>query len=326
MRRRGQERFQADTYLVTFQAVQPLAKAPLVGIVRGLNRGSGLRRHGFWRRRGCPGCNRSGRRRGRGCNRSGWNGDRRGRRDRSRWLGRSNDRLFHPGLFGRRHDRSNDDGFGRRRDGNDRRGSLGGRRRRSRRGRRNGGSCSGGGRRRDARLGPRGCRGSSRELGSGFSFGQRFLALTAEQVDAEQDHQRAADHLHQRRNTRWLGDAGGRCIARPIFTVTLAAGLRRRSARARLAARGQTVLASPLCPFASGPALVARALRTGFLGHAVQSLSASAPPMISISSVVIAACRARLYTSVRSAMTSDAFLVAESIAVIRAPSSEATDS
>lgn len=56
------------------------------------------------------------------------------------------------------------------------------------------------------------------------------------------------------------------------------------------------------------------------------ALRASAPPMISISSVVIAAWRARLYCKVRAEIMSLAFLVAESIAVIRAPSSEAIDS
>jgi NAD(P)-dependent dehydrogenase (short-subunit alcohol dehydrogenase family) len=50
-----------------------------------------------------------------------------------------------------------------------------------------------------------------------------------------------------------------------------------------------------------------------------QSLSASAPPMISISSVVIAAWRARLYLSDSLAIMSFALRVAESIAVICAP-------
>ncbi len=48
-----------------------------------------------------------------------------------------------------------------------------------------------------------------------------------------------------------------------------------------------------------------------------QAPSASAPPMISISSVVIAAWRARLYCSVSFAIMSRAFFVAESIAVMR---------
>jgi len=56
------------------------------------------------------------------------------------------------------------------------------------------------------------------------------------------------------------------------------------------------------------------------------SFKALAPPMISISSVVIAAWRARLYCSVSRSIISDAFLVAESMAVMRAPSSEAIDS
>lgn len=56
------------------------------------------------------------------------------------------------------------------------------------------------------------------------------------------------------------------------------------------------------------------------------SFKALAPPMISISSVVIAACLARLYCSVNRSIISEAFLVAESIAVMRAPSSEAIDS
>lgn len=51
------------------------------------------------------------------------------------------------------------------------------------------------------------------------------------------------------------------------------------------------------------------------------SLSASAPPMISISSFVIAAWRARLYCSVRRPIISFALRVAASIAVMRAPSS-----
>ena len=56
------------------------------------------------------------------------------------------------------------------------------------------------------------------------------------------------------------------------------------------------------------------------------SFKALATPMISISSVVIAAWRARLYCSVSRSIISDAFLVAESMAVMRAPSSEAIDS
>ena len=56
------------------------------------------------------------------------------------------------------------------------------------------------------------------------------------------------------------------------------------------------------------------------------SFSASAPPMISISSLVMAAWRARLYCSVSVEIISLAFLVAESIAVMRAPNSLACDS
>lgn len=48
--------------------------------------------------------------------------------------------------------------------------------------------------------------------------------------------------------------------------------------------------------------------------------------MISISSLVIAAWRARLYWSVSLPIMSLAFLVAESIAVMRAPNSLAWDS
>ena len=56
------------------------------------------------------------------------------------------------------------------------------------------------------------------------------------------------------------------------------------------------------------------------------SFNASAPPMISISSLVIAACLARLYWRVRSPIISFAFFVAASMAVMRAPSSLACDS
>ncbi len=62
------------------------------------------------------------------------------------------------------------------------------------------------------------------------------------------------------------------------------------------------------------------------LATAHPSWSALAPPMISISSVVIAAWRARLYCRVSLPIISSAFLVAASIAVMRAPSSEAIDS
>src|SRR5262245_41756585 len=51
--------------------------------------------------------------------------------------------------------------------------------------------------------------------------------------------------------------------------------------------------------------------------------SASAPEMISISSFVIIAWRVRLYCNVSRSITSPAFRVAESIAVMRAPCSEA---
>jgi hypothetical protein len=57
-----------------------------------------------------------------------------------------------------------------------------------------------------------------------------------------------------------------------------------------------------------------------------QPLRASAPPMISISSVVIAAWRARLKTSVRRSIISAALPDAASIAVMRAPCSDAIDS
>jgi len=59
--------------------------------------------------------------------------------------------------------------------------------------------------------------------------------------------------------------------------------------------------------------------RANDVGQTRYSLSASAPPMISMSSLVIAAWRARLYCSVRRAMASFALRVAESIAVICAP-------
>ena len=55
-------------------------------------------------------------------------------------------------------------------------------------------------------------------------------------------------------------------------------------------------------------------------------LRASAPPTISISSLVIAAWRARLYCERQLTIISLAFLVAFSIAVMRAPNSEAIDS
>src|SRR5262249_24541885 len=65
----------------------------------------------------------------------------------------------------------------------------------------------------------------------------------------------------------------------------------------------------------------------GGLGpHDLYSLRASAPPMISISSLVMAAWRARLYVRVSLSIASLAFLVAESMAVMRAPNSEAIDS
>src|SRR5688500_5115388 len=56
------------------------------------------------------------------------------------------------------------------------------------------------------------------------------------------------------------------------------------------------------------------------------SLSASLPPMISISSFVIDACRAWLYWSVRASIISFAFFVAASMAVICAPRKLAIDS
>src|SRR5690606_12572072 len=54
--------------------------------------------------------------------------------------------------------------------------------------------------------------------------------------------------------------------------------------------------------------------------------SASAPETISINSLVMYAWRARLYCSVYLAMSSPEFLVAFSMATIRAACSEATDS
>src|SRR5207249_1368901 len=54
--------------------------------------------------------------------------------------------------------------------------------------------------------------------------------------------------------------------------------------------------------------------------------SASAPLTISINSLVMAAWRARLYSRESRPMISVAFLVAESIAVMRAPCSLASDS
>jgi len=58
----------------------------------------------------------------------------------------------------------------------------------------------------------------------------------------------------------------------------------------------------------------------------LQPFSASAPPTISISSVVTLACRARFIASVSLSIMSDAFLDALSIAVIRAPCSLAVAS
>jgi hypothetical protein len=74
--------------------------------------------------------------------------------------------------------------------------------------------------------------------------------------------------------------------------------------------------------------LVPRRTRSRAFGHGTkaQSFNASAPPMISMSSVVIAAWRARLYCKVSLLIISEAFLVAESMAVMRAPSSDAIDS
>ncbi len=74
---------------------------------------------------------------------------------------------------------------------------------------------------------------------------------------------------------------------------------------------------------------VLRFLREDFFREAIRlryAESASAPPMISMSSVVIAAWRARLYCRVSFEIISLAFFVAESIAVMRAPSSDAIDS
>src|SRR5262249_26509977 len=68
-----------------------------------------------------------------------------------------------------------------------------------------------------------------------------------------------------------------------------------------------------------------RAFPLLLLGHG-HPLSAWAPPMISSSSLVMAACRARLYCSVYLPIISAAFLVALSIAVICAPKNDAIDS
>ena len=57
-----------------------------------------------------------------------------------------------------------------------------------------------------------------------------------------------------------------------------------------------------------------------------ESSSASAPLAMSRSSIVMALCRARLYSSVRSSITSSALLVALSMATMRAPCSAAFDS
>src|SRR5690606_16985101 len=99
--------------------------------------------------------------------------------------------------------------------------------------------------------------------------------------------------------------------------------------RFRDLARWQAVGLGAIAP---GPLLLALFPR-GFLRRhglvrsaADQPLSASAPPMISISSGVIAAWRGRLYCSVSEPIMSPAFYVAESMAVMRAPSSEAIDS
>ena len=54
--------------------------------------------------------------------------------------------------------------------------------------------------------------------------------------------------------------------------------------------------------------------------------SAAAPETISISSLVMRACRARLYVRVSLSIISPAFFVAEPIAVMRAPISAAADS
>src|SRR4029453_11575523 len=60
--------------------------------------------------------------------------------------------------------------------------------------------------------------------------------------------------------------------------------------------------------------------------HGCYPLRASAPPMISSSSLVIAAWRARLYWRVSRPIISPALRVALSIALMRAPSSDAVDS
>src|SRR5262249_54110025 len=69
-----------------------------------------------------------------------------------------------------------------------------------------------------------------------------------------------------------------------------------------------------------------RADTARFLPAFAHPLRASAPPMISRSSLVIAAWRPRLYWRVYLPIISDAFLVALSIAVICEPKNDAIDS
>ena len=129
--------------------------------------------------------------------------------------------------------------------------------------------------------------------GGGLGFVQRFVTLTAEQVGDGQNEQGASDDLHQ----RWdgggplRGEQGPRSARARIAEGAVSRYWRRRGrARREFGALRQAMLTRSLGTLASGSALAARALRTGFFGHAwAQSFRASAPPMISISSVVMAA-------------------------------------
>ena len=118
-----------------------------------------------------------------------------------------------------------------------------------------------------------------------------------------------------------------------FFAVLLAAPLRAGSLELgtwRLEARGGT---GPFSADAGSPLSAALLARWRWCLRSLResrgtaySFKALAPPMISINSVVIAACRARLYCRVSRSMISDAFFVAESMAVMRAPNSDAIDS
>jgi hypothetical protein len=244
--------------------------AQLVRIVGGLRRGGGFRRsngsgsrHRFRRSHG------------------------RGPRQHSRFR---NDQRW----FGR-HERLADADSRRR--GNARRGNGGqhrlyqlSRRRRARRvsGRR----ARRGSRRRRGGLGRHGDRRSRGGWLGGGGRGRRFVAKTAQRIRGGQDRQRTANHLHDGRDAlARLSQRRGRRVARAIIALG-AARLGRGgsdSTRLWLDARRQAVVASTACALPSGSALATRALVAGTLGHSNQSFSASAPPMISISSVVIAA-------------------------------------